>query len=548
MERRPVAAPRTTPTTTISSTRRSKERLRRNRPAAPLVTLGVLGVMTGAAFAGGAHLRARFTDHLVGGRAGLAGTRLAQADMLASGSFPAYGGVPGLHAAAAPPRPGAPTADEDEDDATFLNAVGLFEEVYATVKDSYVDKLPGQTKMAQGAVRAMVAELNDPNCRFVEPAERAALQAQEKDGRFAGIGAALRVVGTKRDGYTEHKITVVAPLPGSPAEKAGLRAGDVITSVDNKYVLTAADPFAVLNRVVARIESGEATSDEVEKANDARDALFQRVQSGVTLEKVLRALTVGENEKRTLIVQRAGGAKEPLTFVVTTAATTAPAPATRALAGGATYVRVPVFTTATAGALTSTLANDNNGGIVLDLRDNPGGPLPVVQSVAGALLRATRRSGGGVVNTGNLFTLVGPKNKRVALSAAGPPVSATTGKSVAPAAASPTAPRPIVVLVNKGTANEAEALAVALRDKGVATLMGGRTFGDALIQTLFPLADGSGFLLTTGKLIGATGTDWQNAGLAPAIALAAGTSEEQVLNRAAGALRSGVASAADPSR
>ena len=89
------------------------------------------------------------------------------------------------------------------------------------------------------------------------------------------------------------------------------------------------------------------------------------------------------------------------------------------------------------------------------------------------------------------------------------------------------------MLVNKGTAGEAEALAVALRDKGVATLMGSRTFGDALVQTLFPLGDGSGFLLTTGKLVGASGTDWQNAGLAPAVALAAGTSEEQALTRAA---------------
>ena len=89
------------------------------------------------------------------------------------------------------------------------------------------------------------------------------------------------------------------------------------------------------------------------------------------------------------------------------------------------------------------------------------------------------------------------------------------------------------MLVNKGTAGEAEALAVALRDKGVATLMGSRTFGDALVQTLFPLGDGSGFLLTTGKLVGASGTDWQNAGLTPAVALGAGTSEEQALTRAA---------------
>lgn len=552
MEHESVAASRTTPASSTDVPERSTRPA--GRRVGSLATLGLLGLATGAAFAGGAHLRARFTDHLVGGHAGLPGTRLAQADRPASGGggrpSAAYGIVPGPpHAGPArtsnSPIPAGGEAGGEEEDAAFLNAVGLFEEVYATVKDSYVDKLPDETRMAQGAVRAMVAELNDPNCRYLEPAERAAFQAQARDGRFAGIGAALRIVGTRRDGYTEHKITLVAVLPGSPAEKAGLRAGDVVSSVDNKYVLTAADPFAAVSRVAARIKSGEATEEEVEKASEAQEALVKRVGSGITLEKAIRALSVGENEKRTLVVQRANasaGAKPFLTTAtLTTAVTSAPTPSSRTLAGGATYVRVTVFTSAATDAVTRALASGAPG-VVLDLRDNPGGPLPLVQSIAGALLRANGKN--AMANAGSLFTLVGPRGKRVALSAAGPPVPATAN-----AAASSAVARSLVVLVNRGTAGEAEALAVALRDQGGATLMGGRTFGDGLVQTLFPLADGSGVLLTTGKLIGPRGTDWQNAGLAPAVTLAAGTPEEQVLLRAAAALhnappRPGVARAA----
>jgi carboxyl-terminal processing protease len=74
----------------------------------------------------------------------------------------------------------------------------------------------------------------------------------------------------------------------------------------------------------------------------------------------------------------------------------------------------------------------------------------------------------------------------------------------------------VIVLVDGGTASTAEALAAALRDKQVATLVGGKTFGDALAQTLYLLPDGSAYTLVTGKLLGPNGTDWQRVGLTPA--------------------------------
>lgn len=512
------------------------------------VSLGIVGLATGAAFAAGSHLRERFSDHLTG-RSGLsARTRLAQIEVAGGGALGAGGGA--HFVVGAPPRGASGgAAGADEDDEKFMDAVSLFQEVYAQVKDNYVDKLPGQTKMAQGAVKGMVAELNDPHCRFLEPAERTAFENEAK-GTYAGIGAALRVVGSKRDGYTEHRITVVAPLAGSPAEKAGLRNGDVITSVDKKYVLTAADPLGDVSRVLKRIELGEATEDEVEKAQKDYESAVKRISTGTTLGQAMKKLIQGTNEKRTLIVQRPG-VKAPLTIEMTTATTSVPAPSVKTLAGGATYLRVAALTSGTAGALREALANaaPGRGGLVLDLRNNPGGPLSAAQAAAGVLLKQASRN--GVANTAHLLTLVGPRNKRVALSAAG-----GGGPALRTAAASSgrSSTRPIVVLVNKGTAGEAEALAVALRDKGVATLMGGQTFGDALVQTLFPLADGSGFLLTTGKLLGATGTDWQKAGgLSPTVSVAANTPEDQVLSKAAaylggGGARPGVAAAAAATR
>ena len=478
-----------------------------------LGALVFVGLATGAAFAAGSHLRARFTHQMTGGPSH--STQLAQSAQSSGGAARLSRG--GGYGGALVVEP----AGQDGGDEEGLGAAELFAEVHRHVRDNYVDKLPDANKLSHGAIRAMLAELDDPHSRFLEPEERQALAAQEQQGRYAGIGAALRLVDTKRDGYTEHHLVVAAALPGSPAQKAGLRAGDVITRVDNKYVLTS-DPFLALNRVVKRIESGEATEDDVEKLRQGQESTQKKLTSGIALGEAQRRLTLGTGEKRTIAVQRPGE-KEPITVELTTAATTATAPTARPLAGGgALYVHVPSLTVATAKTVADLLDQSAPAGrgVVLDLRDNPGGPLTAVRQIAGLFAPSAKGNGAA------LLTLQGVRGKRSPVLAA------------APANGAPPA-RPLVVLVNRGTAGEAEGLAAALRDRSGATLIGGRTFGDALVQTLYPLADGSGYTLTTGKLLGATsGASWQDAGLTPAVALGGNVAEEQVLARAVSVLKS----------
>ena len=147
---------------------------------------------------------------------------------------------------------GGTAADEAQgaDDLNGSSPASTFQQVYYLLKRNYADGNPDDTILAHGAASAMLASLQDPQSRFLEPAELAEAK-REAAGHYDGIGAVLSVrtqIKPKaaddptRD--TEHldnvtyQMTVVAPLPGSPAEKAGLKTGDVITDIDGKWIQT----------------------------------------------------------------------------------------------------------------------------------------------------------------------------------------------------------------------------------------------------------------------------------------------------------------------
>jgi carboxyl-terminal processing protease len=159
--------------------------------------------------------------------------------------------------------------------------------------------------------------------------------------------------------------------------------------------------------------------------------------------------------------------------------------------------------------------------LILDLRGNPGGLLDAAMSVE-ALLSAD----------GTFGYEVGSGGKQTPLK---PPAMAASASG-----------RKVIVLVNRGTASVAEAVAAALADQGVATIVGGQTFGDASVQMAYSMPDNSAFVLSTGKMVGPHRTDWSATGLAPKVAVAQEASDDQVIGKAVDLLESGSQVAAGP--
>lgn len=390
---------------------------------------------------------------------------------------------------------------------------GTFETIYALVQDQYCDKLPTESKLARGVVRQMIAVLEDPNSYYLEPEQRKLLEDEGK-GKLSGLGAALTIVGTKKDGYTDYKIVVVAPLPGSAAEKAGLKPGDVITHVDGKWIL-GYNPLLQYSKILERFKNRDADEDEVEKA---RLATRDRITGGILLHQAqmllrgdtILAKTIAAKPKYAIKLQRPG-VTTPISAEITPSVTTPPTVAFKTVTGEAGYLKVPFFSEETPTAVEKALDSlpKAGPGLVLDLRGNPGGSFDAVQKIAGLL-----------AGKGTIAIEVGAKGKKTPLLSSDAPKY--KGR--------------ITVLVDRGTASTAEALASYLQDRGVGSLVGQRTFGDGQVQALFPLEDGSGFTLSIGKLTTSKGIAWNGIGLAPQLALAPGTPEDQVIARAVAAL------------
>jgi carboxyl-terminal processing protease len=426
------------------------------------------------------------------------------------------------------------TADQDapEDESLGNTAdIHTFESVYDLVEDHYVDTLPGDSKMARGAARNMVASLRDPYSYFLEPDQRSLFDAQSR-GEFQGIGAITVPYGYPQEGYTEYRIRLY-PLDGSPAQRAGLRSGDIVTHIDGKWVL-GSDPYL---KVEALVEKHNPDDEQVYRKE--YDAANKRVLGGVALWQAMLTLNTGVGDKHTLTVQRPGVATPISVDVTSSELAVDPVSVHNAADGKATVIRVALLTHGAAASVRSALDKVPAGeGVVLDLRDDPGGissrAVPAAQEVEAALLGGNRDFAVETARGG----------RRIRLTS-----TLATDEADAPGAATSTgaAAHPIAVLVNTGTFGATEALAEALAENADATLVGERTAGNARYSTLYSLRDGSGFILTTGKLVSPHGIDWQVAGgLSPRIAVPGTATDDEFVARAESAfsLRPAVAAAA----
>lgn len=396
----------------------------------------------------------------------------------------------------------SPVEQEEDSAQTFL-------EVLRYVKSEYVDRVDDDRKLGYGAVRTMLVSMDDPKTRFYDPAQRKQL-LERLNGEFHGIGATLAVVKLVRHGIDQRRVAVVAPVPGSPAERAGLRPGDLVTEIDGKWII-AYDTRQDLNQLRATIQDEK----ELKKASDA---VVSRMYSGVSLPKALESLSTGDGRSLTLTVERQGHAA-PLKIPLTTALTQLDPIELKDLDRKVSYLRVTQFNDRAASEITGAISKAKGRPLIVDLRNNPGGP--VAASDSGALGAAINFLG-TLLPSGPVATILRPNNKQEVLSVK--------------AGATPPAKLPsnLVVLVNGGTSNLAEMVAAALHDRLGARLIGEHTFGDGTWQKYFDLREGAAMTITAGKIQTIHGGDFAGKGLQPDETVPAGAagSEDPVIARA----------------
>lgn len=381
----------------------------------------------------------------------------------------------------------APVTLDDATQGTSENRE-LLSTIYRLLRAHYVEPITKdkETTLARGAVRGMLDSLNDPDSRFLDPTERKLLDDAAL-GKFHGIGAVLALRKEKTGNLDTTKVIVIAPMPGSPAEKAGLQPGDSITDINSKWIITH-DPFkeAGLEELAKKVRNKEIDELTYQKAYEAA---LKKLKDGMPITDALEALTAKSTNEIALRIDRAGE-KQPVSLKLHCGDTNIDPVAYHPIKKGIAYIRITQFNKLAesefATQMNKALAGQSKG-LVLDLRNNAGGLMDAATDIAGKI------TGGGVV--GSVQTNADKRPLRMPRSHA--------------------LNMPVVVLVNGGTASVAELVAGTLHDGGTATLVGTKTFGDGLVQTPLLLKDGSAAVLTTGKMITAKGVDFNGKGLQP---------------------------------
>ncbi|MFP4294295.1 MAG: S41 family peptidase [Halothiobacillaceae bacterium] len=328
-----------------------------------------------------------------------------------------------------------------------LEELRIFTDVLARIKSDYVDEVDDE-ELFDHAIRGMLAGL-DPHSNYLDLDEFKQLR-EGTSGTFGGLGIEVGM----EDGF----VKVVAPIDDTPAERAGILGGDMIVRIDGESTrgMTLAD-------AVERMRGEPGTEIELTVVREGEDAPFE-----VTIERdVIRVRSVRAHMM------------EP----------------------GYGYLRITQFQTGTVEQMRQALNDlreDNEGpldGIVLDLRNNPGGVLQGAVGVADAFMDE-----GLIVYTDGRVEDSDMK------------FNARPGDMLDGA--------PIVVLVNGGSASASEIVAGALQDEGRALIAGERTFGKGSVQSIQELSGGGAIKLTTARYYTPSGRSIQADGIEPDVFLA----------------------------
>ncbi|EFN57183.1 hypothetical protein CHLNCDRAFT_9114, partial [Chlorella variabilis] len=310
------------------------------------------------------------------------------------------------------------------------------------------------------AIRVLLASLGDPFTRFLAPEQYTALR-RSTAGSVTGVG--VEVSFSSQQGGSS-SLVVISPAPGGPAERAGIRPGDQILSIDGQDTSTLS-LYAAGN-------------------------LLQGPEGS---EVVLRVRPSGGGAPRDLSLTR-----QPIQFnpVDSALCSTSGQLAPGSSEGRLGYIRVATFSKQTSEKVRAALLTLREQGaqrLVLDVRNNGGGLFPSGVEVGRMLL-----------NSGDIVLIADSDGVRDIYSAQGSAIDPST---------------PLVVLANRGTASASEVLAGALKDNGRAEVAGESTFGKGLIQTLVELSDGSAVAVTVAMYQTPAGIDINKIGIAPTIPL-----------------------------
>ena len=325
-----------------------------------------------------------------------------------------------------------------------LEELRTFTEVFAKIKNDYVEAVDDR-KLLEDAIRGMLAGL-DPHSAYLDADSYRDLQ-EGTSGEFGGLGIEVGM----EDGF----IKVISPIDDTPAQKAGIKTGDLIIKLDDTPV-----KGMELNEAVNRMRGKPGTD--------------------ITLT-ILRS-----------------GEEKPLVIKITRDVIKVNSVRARTLEPGYGYLRISSFQAKTGSDLRAELDklkkenNNNLKGLILDLRNNPGGVLNAAVDVSDVFLDK------GLI----VYTEGRIKDSELRFSAK--PVDVFDKV-------------PMIVLVNEGSASASEIVAGALQDHKRAVVMGQKTFGKGSVQTILPMSNQAAVKLTTARYYTPSGRSIQASGITPDI-------------------------------
>ncbi|MGB5324138.1 MAG: S41 family peptidase [Pseudomonadales bacterium] len=354
---------------------------------------------------------------------------------------------------AAPEVPENESASQTLEGKLALRELQAFVNAFTQIRNTYVEAVDDKT-LLENAIKGMLSEL-DPHSNYLEPQTFEDLQVSAT-GEFGGLGLEVGM----EDGF----VKVIAPIDDTPAQKAGLESGDLIVKIDNAPV------------------------------------------KGLSLNEAVKLMRGAVDTEITLTIVREGN-PQPLEFTLRRAVISVVSVRSRMIEDDYIYLRIAQFQANTGEDMREAIGNATTSaevkGIVLDLRNNPGGVLQAAVDVVDAF-----------IDSGLIVYTEGRIDEAATRFVANDVPPANT--------------LPVVVLINGGSASASEIVAGALQDHKRAIVLGTTSFGKGSVQSVIPLSETHGMKLTTARYFTPNGHSIQAKGIVPDIIVERGkfTSDE----------------------